>query len=326
MRPHVRSFLTLIGSIVAAACTDGPSPTAPNVQRVGIASLSRDGDAASFTTIDVPGATIMFPLDINDHGVIVGRYTVAGHSHGFIRDESGTISPIDIPGSSFTVAASINDSGVIVGWYSLPAAPTVRHGFALRDGVITTIDPPGSTFTNLLGINERGDVSGRFCTIAVCRGVGSGDFRGFVYHDGEFTYVNVPGSLETNAFKLAPSGELGGGFSTVDHTEALFLYHQGEFTTVALPNGNNVTLDNGGINSHGDMVGAYCVTATFPCLIGPTGVRGFLISDGDMTEIDVPGAATTAPAGINSRGDIVGSYIEPNGAAHGFLRRAGHGN
>ena len=324
MQTHARSFLALIGVLVAA-CTDAPSATTPNAGPSSTANFSRDGGAASFTRIDVAGATIMFPLDINDHGVIVGRYTVAGHSHGFIRDESGVISPIDFPGSSFTVAASVNDSGAVVGWYVLPAAPTVRHGFILRDGVATTIDPPGSTFTNILGINERGDVTGRFCTLTVCRAVGIGDFRGFVYHDGEFTYINVPGSLETDAFKNAASGDISGGFSLAGGAEEMFILHHGAFTTFALPNGKAISLDNGGMNSHGDLVGSYCVASTFPCLIGPTGVRGFLLQDGEMTEIDVPGAATTAAAGINARGDIVGSYIEPNGAAHGFLRRVVHG-
>jgi uncharacterized membrane protein len=321
----MRPVPALIAALIAAACTDASVPTSSTVQRPGAASFSRNGGAASFTTIDVPGAVMMFPLDINDHGVIVGRYGLAGHTHGFIRDESGTISQIDVPGSSFTVAGAINDSGVVAGWYILPAAPAVRHGFVLRGGVFTTIDPSGSTFTNLLGINERGDISGRFCTRAVCH-LGGGDFRGFIYHDGEFTYVDVPGGDDTSPFKIAASGVFGGAFTKVGVSEQLFVYKRGDYATFALPNGKPVTEDNGGFNSRGDLVGTYCVSTTVPCLIAPTGVRGFLMSDGEMTPIDVPGAVATAAAGINARGDIVGCYFDEIGAAHGFLRGASHGS
>lgn len=320
MRPNLRSLIALV-SLVAAACADGPRPTTPDVRSSGSAALDRNGGPRAFTSFDIPGSVMIFPLDINDNGAIVGRYGLAGHTHGFIRDQSGVISTIDVPGSSFTVAGSINDSGAIAGWYTLPATPAVRHGFILRDGTFTTVDPPGSQFTNVLGINERGDVSGRFCTVAGCHLVGSGGFHGFVYHDGEFTILDVPGAGETDAFKMSASGMVAGGFVDLGVSEQLFVYDNGAYDTFALPNGHPVTMDNGGINARGDIVGTYCSSATLPCLIGPTGVHGFLISQGDMTPIDVPGAVATAAAGINSRGDIVGFYSDATGAAHGFLRQ-----
>jgi len=41
----------------------------------------------------------------------------------------------------------------------------------------------------------------------------------------------------------------------------------------------------------------------------------------DFTTIDVPGAVFTSASGINPRGDIVGSYTDGTGRAHGFLLR-----
>ena len=38
-----------------------------------------------------------------------------------------------------------------------------------------------------------------------------------------------------------------------------------------------------------------------------------------ITTIDVPGAITTAPQGINSRGDMVGPFSGADGVSHGFL-------
>ena len=315
MRHSTRLFFLVGTGLLVASCTDVPVTATP--QRAASPSFSRDAGAASYTTIDIPGSAMILLTDINEHGVIVGRYALAGHTHGFIRDESGVISAIDIAGSSFTVAASINDSGAVAGWYILPAAPAVRHGFVLRDGVVTTIDPPGSVFTNILGINERGDLTGRY------RGPGNGPFHGFLYRDGEFTFLDVPGADQTNPAKSTASGEIGGEFDNTGGPGKLFVYEHGEFTTFALPNGKSVSGDNGGINARGDMVGTYCSTGSGACSIAPTGVHGFLLTNGEMTSIDVPGSVATAAAGINSRGDIVGIYFDAGGGAHGFLRRRG---
>ncbi|HXF96581.1 MAG TPA: hypothetical protein VNI61_10840 [Gemmatimonadales bacterium] len=42
-----------------------------------------------------------------------------------------------------------------------------------------------------------------------------------------------------------------------------------------------------------------------------------------FTTIEVPGARATTAWGINARGDIVGSYVDANGASHGFLLQGG---
>lgn len=73
-----------------------------------------------------------------------------------------------------------------------------------------------------------------------------------------------------------------------------------------------------GINARGDVVG------TFTEGIGRNSVQhGFLLSKGEFTLIDFPGAQSTIARGINPRGDIVGSYRlpgDPPVAARGFLR------
>lgn len=66
-----------------------------------------------------------------------------------------------------------------------------------------------------------------------------------------------------------------------------------------------------GINDIGQIVGRYA---------DATGINhGFLLSNGDYSSFDVPGASGfTDPAGINSKGQIVGSYLL-NNVSHGFL-------
>jgi hypothetical protein len=314
------SSLTLCTILVAGtlftACSDHPVSTAPT--KSASAPVNRSQlDVASFISLVVPGSNFTLPLDINEHGVIVGRYAVAGHTHGFIRDEAGNYSTVDFPASSFTVLGAVNDSGAISGWYILPAAPAVRHGFVLKDDVFTTIDPPGSTFTNIIGINERGDLSGRYCTLAVCA-LGGGSFHGFLVHDGVLSTFDVPGASETSPLKLEPNETLPGVFTDVGGPGRLFLLSNGEFTYPPL-NGKPITEDNGGVNPRGDIVGTYCDVSA-PCLLASADSHGFLLSSsGDLTTIDIPGAVTTGATGINARGDIVGGYVQANSFPKGFL-------
>lgn len=277
---------------------------------------SQNSLLGTFTTIDVPGATLTVPLDINAEGYIVGRYAMAGRTHGFLRTPAGEFLTIDFPASSFTVAAGINNLGDIVGMYALPSAPSQRHGYLLKDGVFTSFDPPGSTFTNALGINEQGDIVGRYCQLSTCR-PGTGAFRAFVLRDGEYTTLEAPGAIETHAFKILGTGRILGGLATAEHTEEFALWRKNTFTRMSLPDGKQLAIDNGAINERGDIVGSYCDGVT-PCLLGPFGNHGFLISGDEFHTIDVPGATSTAIFGINARGDIVGAYNNA-APARGFL-------
>jgi len=276
----------------------------------------RGADLGTITTFDVPGATNTIPLDINADGTIVGRCLIAGRVHGFVRSQSGDLGMIDVPGATMTVAAAINDRGDIVGQYAVPGAPMRRHGFLLVAGQFTTFDPPGSTFTNALGINERDDIVGRYCTFTPCA-VGTGVAHGFLLRDGAFTMIDVPGAKETDAFGINGSEDIAGGFLTAGHQEQIFVLINGEYAAMAPPGGQNVSLDKGGINERGEVVGLYC-DVVFPCAIVPTGTHGFLYNSDGFTTIDIPGASATAAVGINARGDIVGSYFDVFGG-HGFL-------
>jgi uncharacterized membrane protein len=195
----------------------------------------------------------------------------------------------------------------------------VRHGFVLKDGEFTTVDPPGSVFTNVLGINEGGDVVGRYCSSAPCLPPGNGSVHAFIYADGAFTTIDVPGALESDAFRISANGTIVGGFAQTGGPGELFVLSHGAFTTSALPNNKSVTLDDGGINTRGDIVGTYCDSG-FPCLLGPTGTHGFLLtSKGVFTTIDYPGAVASATTGINTRGDIVGEWADASAVSRGFI-------
>src|SRR5262249_46641385 len=170
---------------------------------------------------------------------------------------AGNVRPVDIPAASTMGAAASTVGGESAGQYALPAAPTGRHGFVLTvDGQLTTFDPPGSVFTNALGINERGDVVGRYCA-AKCGFPGSGSFHAFLLQDGAFTNIDVSGAIETDAFGINGPEQIAGGFLGADHHERIFVLNQGEYTAIAAPGGKSVSLDKGGINERGEIVGTY---------------------------------------------------------------------
>jgi hypothetical protein len=86
-----------------------------------------------------------------------------------------------------------------------------------------------------------------------------------------------------------------------------------QFTKIEVPGAVNGTQPLG-INPQGDIVGSY-IDSGF-------NFRGFLVSKGRFTNIDVPAAfgTQTQAAGINPQGDIVGTYSEgSSGISHGFL-------
>jgi uncharacterized membrane protein len=75
----------------------------------------------------------------------------------------------------------------------------------------------------------------------------------------------------------------------------------------------------------GEIVGRYYdgSVCTLPCVADDGHNHGFLLSGGEFTTIDFPGAAFTGAVGINPQGDIVGRYDEADGRQHGYLRSGG---
>jgi len=88
----------------------------------------------SFTTIDVPSATMTNAFGINNSGQIVG----VSSSRGFLY--TGSFTTIDVPGANSTNAYGINSSGQIAGFYD---SSTGTHGFLVTPTVVP--EPPSFT-------------------------------------------------------------------------------------------------------------------------------------------------------------------------------------
>jgi uncharacterized membrane protein len=310
-RKFLVCFLMPVACVAAVA-------TVHSIETPRSAEAAQNGsDSVEWHSIDFPVGTGTVALDISAAGEIVGSYNDVSGTHGFRRSPGGEFVSIDVPHSNFTRVAGINSRGDMVGTYRLTTDPmTARHGFLLRNGKFSTIDPPGAVFTNPLGINSSGDIVGRFCSMLPCMPEGT-NVHGFLLKDGTFSIIDIPMSRGTNAWKINASGDIVGGYTHADGSRKIFLFRlrEHDFTTVDVFGVGEPRLDNGGINSRGEIVGSYCETT--PC---QGNAQSFMVtlSTGAFERISFPGSIRTNAFGINSRGDVVGTYEDATGA-HGFL-------
>jgi len=118
----------------------------------------------------------------------------------------------------------------------------------------------------------------------------------------------VPDSEDTHAFGINISGQIVGvynlGIRHFRHDYAGFLLDNGKFTTIDFPGAFGTAAH--GINAAGQIVGS-----------NPEARHGFLLSEGEFTEIQI-NSANTAALGINADGLIVGAF-QPDYHNHGFL-------
>jgi probable HAF family extracellular repeat protein len=109
------------------------------------------------------------------------------------------------------------------------------------------------------------------------------------------------------------------GYSKIlPNATTAFQYSGGTITNVNPPQANLFGSDLGpqatGINNSGQIVGFYSTAST-------PRTNGFLNSGGTYTTIDYPLVNDTRVFGINSAGDMVGTY--KSGDTHGFLYTGG---
>lgn len=262
----------------------------------------------NFTTIDFPRAVVTGAGGINKAGDIVGFYLDSnGASHGFL-DEDGEFATIDLPGAIGTSANGINDRGEIVGSFTDGSG---SHGFVNFKKKFTTIDFPGAVSTFANGVNKRGQI------------VGS---NGFSIIPPSQSFLRTPGGgLSTIDLPLFGSGDVVA--NGIDDDGAIvgqcfcaaypvgFLY-DGDTVTIIDPTvGGALRIASASAISSGVIVGMYVDAVPVPHTS-----HGYVrYPSGGVTELKLPDGTPAFPGGINSEGQIVGSYTDSSGVQHGFL-------
>ena len=259
----------------------------------------------TFTTLNVPGASVTYGGFINGAGQVVGNFGDRAGWHGFLYS-SGSFTILDAPRAYTTYAKGINAAGQIVGHFE--DSRGLAHGFLYSGGSFSTLDVPGAIQTLAYGINDAGQVVGTFgggkCGANGC---------GFVCSGGRFTTLDVPGATRdgTSANGINDAGQIAGWFENSAGFHG-FLYSGGSFKTLDAPGASGAT-QAFGINNAGRIIGEF----------GGGKCRqigcGFLYSGGSFTTLSEPGAGETSANSINNAGQIVGTFDDSKHLQHGFL-------
>ena len=276
----------------------------------------------SIRSIDFPQPVkfeYLFVHGINDAGITVSRLKAGGD---IPRTYIGTLQgmhELQFPGSVSTEGWNINQDNSVVGYYD--TADGQRYGFVARpaadtdepvdDEPVVEAGSPGYTFETIevegvdfLGVAASSDFEDY---AGYTKRVDDEKIVAFTLIDGVFMTYDFPGSQETRFYALGNNGNAAGYYVNSDG------HHRG----VVLENGELTQYDfSGAVQTEiwgiSDATGA--LTGNY---IDASGVRrGF---SGDLI-IEFPGAVETYADFVNSRGGMVGSYVNAEGVYHPYVR------
>jgi uncharacterized membrane protein len=222
----------------------------------------------SFRIVDIPGAQVTLPYDINNRGQIVGIYidegaVVAengffeqGSQHAFVWDR-GRVTILDPPDTVYAPNAySINDRGQIVGVRIDRSGNQI--GFLRQpDGRYVTLDPPGAAQNKASGINDRGQVVGPYLDDGALPGPDgrypAGSLHGYLWDHGRYERLDVPGARATDAADINNRGDVVGEVKDADGRIRGVARQRGRYRFVDGPGEGNTSFPIH-VNNRGEML------------------------------------------------------------------------
>lgn len=254
---------------------------------------------------------------INDSGQIVGSYVTTSGSvtHGFFGT-TATQTTVDGPTGlasttpAFAEVNGINNAGTYAGDYEAVSSggTATSQGFT---GAAGTVTPTAAVNSAALGINNAGTTVGE-----LFNSIGTGNQSYFQMSGGTLTAFNVTGYGTSTATGINDSGAIVGTASIDSLTGPTVSYVRsaGASPTFSFLNiSGALDVYAQGINNSGVIVGAYDTARSGGNL------TGFVAFNGTVTNVVFPSATSTQVNGINSLGQIVGTYTDAAGALHGFV-------
>ena len=335
----VHSTTVLVAALLAGCADQGPTSPAPAPFERGLASVQMSDDEtfmsfmgggiedmvegaelastvstlsagdAGFTSIDVEGALATRAFGINATGDIVGSYTDATGTHGYLwRD--GEVTRIRYPGAVSTEAWGINPQGDIVGRYRVAGDPRT-FGFLLSEGVFTDISVPGHLHTLPIKISPSRDIAGCFHDTNFLV-----DMRGYIQRRGTVTSFELLPSTMHNGVTPGGGTIAGISFETATLVHG-YVLERGEYRQFDAPGATFTQAWD--VSAAGTVVGYFHPVASRGVVIDADAIDADGPDADDFTVIHVPGAQWTRIFGINPQGRLVGSYADASGRVHGFL-------
>jgi len=230
----------------------------------------------------------------------------------------------DVPaGVCGTQPAAINDRREITGIY-FDATCNNTHGFLRKaDGTTVTFDAPnvGYPATNFPGtaptdINNRGDIVGYYTDA-------NGGVHGFVrWRSGNFTIIDDPGSTSSPPATITQAINDWGtvvGFSYDSNGNSHGFVHDVGGAFIPFEPAGAVASQGYHINNLGEVGGDWS---------DATGITHGMLRrlEGNLVTFDAPDALTTFGGlgqALSLEGKFVGTYVDANLGAHGYVRHAG---
>jgi uncharacterized membrane protein len=155
--------------------------------------------------------------------------------------------------------------------------------------------PPPAAKGTPVALNDLGGIAGNFLD-------SKNASHGFLLFQGRLTTFMFPRSSSTTVSDMSRNGIIVGDFSVAgDPKLHHYMVHSGGFHEIALPGLPNADFTVTGVNANGDVVGTIN-SETLPS-------NGYVLHNGKITLLLVPGSDVTLPTSINDEGVVVGGSL-----------------
>lgn len=305
------------------------------------AAIWRDGVVTDLGTLGGDNSNVDFPVK-NSDGLVVGFAqtpeddplgenfciffcTPSGGAcngsnqscRGF-RWRNGLMEPLGTLGGNNSAATGANNHGLVVGVAENSTqdpncvSPQVLDYEAVvwRGNTIHELSPvPGDAIGAAIAVNNSGQIVGGTGMCGSGPGIGPTFMHAVLWKNHLPTDLgNLGGAFNNVAYALNNRGQVVGASDLVgDNTGHAFLWQNGVITDLGTLAGDFLSAALA-INDNGQVVGQSC-DVNFSC-------RAFLWQNGVMTDLNALTAGSPlyliSAADINSRGEIVGTGVDPN--------------
>jgi len=317
------TFVSFDGPHAGTASNHGTFPVA--MSRLGGIALTTIDDSnatrayvrharnGTYLQIQAPNAVTTLISGLNSRGQVAGIFYPNGPAQGYLRNVDGTYVILNPPGSTgMANIVGINEAGQVAGNAYISGTQTPFFWDPAHPDTYVTFSVSGGSFPYAKAINDSGQIAGAYNDTKTNQTFGflrsaDGTVSTFKvanslgYFNLQVTALNNWGTIVSSVFdENYSAGDLylrysGGGQKIVVGDS-----HGGLNPAAISNNGVVVGTDFGGDTQYGN---AFSVDRS-----------------STLTLIPVPFAAqgTTANA-LNNAGTITGTYIDANGASHGWI-------
>ena len=256
-----------------------------------------------YATITHPGETGSQTITVNNRGVAVGLFSVAGSTTTqYFAWSNGASSAL--PGD-ITFTRSLNDHNVIAGYIGTTNSVTVLlHVFSKKR---STIPMKAGYYSFPTGIDDASTVIGLASTPDQSVQVG------FASQGKTTTYLQPPGGENNSiATLISPSGTVYGTY--IDKAANIFFYSfaNGIYSNFTVPG----TLE--AVSNEGYLAGRYPKTVN-----GDTIFYGYVQRNGHIQSYLYPGTTYSDIFGFAPKGALIGTYEDASNAIGFFVTVGG---